>query len=63
MWLLVLIKLVITPDPHVVEVRIVEFFDNEQKCIQKIKKIPPTELPLNVNMGCVPLNGKNISYD
>ena len=31
MWLLVLIKLVITPDPHVVEVRIVEFFDNEQK--------------------------------
>jgi hypothetical protein len=63
MWLLLLIKLVLTPTPHVVEVEIVDFFDSEQKCIQKIKTIPNTEMPLNVNMGCVPLNGKNVSRD
>lgn len=60
MWLLLLVKLALVPEPHVVEVEIMEFFDSEQKCIQKIEKVPKQSIPKNVNMGCVPLNGKRI---
>ena len=49
MWLLLLIKLVLTPTPHVVEVEIVDFFDSEQKCIQKIKTIPKGVIPYTLS--------------
>ena len=38
MWLLLFVKLALIPEPHVVEVEIMEFFDSEKKCIQKIKE-------------------------
>jgi len=60
MWLLLFVKLALIPEPHVVEVEIMEFFDSEKKCIQKIKEIPKESLPKNLNMGCVPLNGRKI---
>ena len=60
MWLLLLVKLALAPEPHVVEVEVMEFFDSEQKCIQKIEEVPKQSIPKNVNMGCVPLNGKRI---
>ena len=60
MWLLLYITLVFSPTPHVVDVRVVEFFENEQKCIKKIQEIPKEEIPPTVNMGCVPLNGRKI---
>jgi hypothetical protein len=58
MWLLLLIQLATTPQPHVVHVEVVQIFDTEKKCIKRVKAIPQKELPKNVNMGCVPLNGK-----
>jgi len=60
MWLLLLVKLALVPEPHVVEVEIMEFFDSEKKCVQKIEEVPRKSIPKNVNMGCVPLNGKRI---
>ena len=60
MWLLLFVKLALAPEPHVVEVEIMEFFDSEKKCIEKIETIPKEALPPNLNMGCVPLNGRKI---
>ena len=60
MWLLLFVKLALAPEPHVVEVEIMEFFDSEKKCIEKIETIPKESLPPNHNMGCVPLNGRKI---
>jgi len=56
MWLLLLIQLSGTPQPYVVHAEIVEFFDTEKNCRKKIKEIPKSKMPLNINMGCVPLN-------
>ena len=60
MWLLLFVKLALAPEPHVVEVEIMEFFDSEKKCIEKIETIPKESLPPNLNMGCGPLNGRKI---
>ena len=60
MWLLLFVKLALAPEPHVVEVEIMEFFDSEKKCIEKIETIPKESLPPNLNMGCVTLNGRKI---
>ena len=60
MCLLLFVKLSLAPEPHVVEVEIMEFFDSEKKCIEKIETIPKESLPPNLNMGCVPLNGRKI---
>ena len=60
MWLLLFVKLALAPEPHVVEVEIMEFFHSEKKCIEKIETIPKESLPPNLNMGCVPLNGRKI---
>ena len=60
MWLLLLIQLSGTPQPYVTHAEVVEILDSEKSCIEKIEAIPKKELPLNVNMGCVPLNGRKI---
>jgi len=58
MWLLLLIQLSGTPQPYVVHAEVVEILDSEKSCIKKIEAIPKKEFPKNVNMGCVPLNGR-----
>jgi len=60
MWLLLLIQLSGTSQPHVVHAEVVEILDSEKSCVEKIEQIPKKELPLNVNMGCVPLNGRKV---
>jgi len=56
MWLLLLIQLSNTPQPHVVHAEIVEILDSQKSCLKKVKEIPKSEIPPNVNMGCVALN-------
>ncbi len=58
MWLLLLIQLSGTADPYVVHVEVAQILDSEKSCLKRVKQIPKKQLPKNVNMGCVPLNGK-----
>lgn len=68
MWLLLVITLNIAPAkgdiPHVVHAEIAEIVDTEKNCVKKQKYIIEEgnkrnkPLPRNVNLGCVPLNGK-----
>ena len=60
MWLLLLIQLSGTPQPYVVRAEVVEILDSEKSCIKKIEEIPKSQMPANINMGCVPLNGRKI---
>lgn len=58
-WLLIVVYL--GGDPiSIVNADIAKTFASEQNCIREIQKIPKSEIPPNVNMGCVPLHKKVI---
>ena len=66
MWLLIVIHLAFTPSPpHVVHAEMVKTFATEKKCIKRIDEImeqakkEKKSIPAEINMGCVPLNGRN----
>jgi hypothetical protein len=65
MWLLMVIHLQFAPVPHVIHAEMVETFAGEQKCTERINSIMARAkeagrpVPEQVNMGCVPLNGRN----
>ena len=61
MYLLVLIHIVLSaPVPHVDNMQILSFHQNEQACLQvhaaKMQEIGKS-MPDGVNLGCVALNG------
>jgi hypothetical protein len=65
MWLLLVIHLQFAPaPPHVVHAEMVQTFSSEKKCGERIHemfeqaKAEKKEIPAEINMGCVPLNGR-----
>jgi hypothetical protein len=65
MWLLFVIHLQLSPAPaRVVHAEMVQTFASEKKCGERIHEIfkqakaQGKDVPVEINMGCVPLNGK-----
>jgi hypothetical protein len=74
-WLLVMMHLVLHPGPqddprnfipHVSDLQIIGTFYGEQECIKELHRIfreaeeAGDPAPKEVNIGCVPLKGRNI---
>jgi len=66
MWLLIIITLQLTPPIHVINADMAETFANEEKCLNRAKNIMDQAyaegkpVPPQINLGCVPLNGRDV---